>query len=97
LHILYRENMEYVWAGKEHILVEYEEHIVEQGLKGAKLVEQVIVKCRVCKRKLTNPKSLERGLGRVCYKKWEEGYRGIQIIHNEDIGDLKKKLVRRKK
>lgn len=60
-------------------------------------MEQVIVKCRVCNRKLTNPKSLERGLGRVCYKKWEGGYRGVQIVPNENIGTLKQKLVREKK
>lgn len=60
-------------------------------------MEEQIVKCRVCNRKLTNLKSLERGLGRVCYRKWERGYRGIQTIPYEDIGALKQKLVRRNK
>lgn len=59
--------------------------------------EQTMIRCRVCNRKLTNPKSRERELGPVCYKKWEEGYRGIQLNPNEDMDTLKQKLIRRKR
>jgi len=34
--------------------------------------------CLICHRKLTNPKSIERRMGNVCYSKFNKGYRGIQ-------------------
>lgn len=37
--------------------------------KDTKEEQTVIARCRRCGRKLTTPKSIERGLGPVCYKK----------------------------
>jgi hypothetical protein len=34
--------------------------------------------CIICKRKLSNPKSIERKMGDTCYRKYLAGYKGIQ-------------------
>lgn len=34
--------------------------------------------CLICKRKLTNPKSIERRMGDICNKKYLADYKGIQ-------------------
>lgn len=39
-------------------------------------------RCIICKRKLTNPKSIERRMGDICHKKYLAGYRGIQTTIN---------------
>ena len=53
--------------------------------------------CRVCQRKLTNLTSVKRELGRVCYRKWKAGYRGVQVKPFEDVKKIERMLVRSKK
>lgn len=35
--------------------------------------------CIICRRKLTNPKSIQQKMGEVCHKKFNAGYKGIQM------------------
>ena len=52
------------------------------------------MKCRICKKELSNKISLKRRLGPVCYKKWKAGYRGIQIEPFEDIKEIERIIVK---
>jgi len=36
------------------------------------------IHCLICHRKLTNPKSIERRMGDICFTKFNKGCRGIQ-------------------
>lgn len=42
-------------------------------------------RCLICGKKLTNPKSVERSCGDICFKKYNKGCRGIQM-RIEDYG-----------
>lgn len=37
-----------------------------------------MTKCKVCHRKLTNLKSVARGMGARCFKKFNSGHAGVQ-------------------
>jgi hypothetical protein len=50
------------------------------------------MKCRICHRELKNPKSIEKGFGAICLKKWKAGYRGVQVIIEENTQELENKL-----
>ena len=51
-----------------------------------------MTRCRICNRQLTNKLSIKRGVGNKCYKKWQAGYRGIQLGDSDNVRELAKKL-----
>lgn len=56
-------------------------------------MEQTVVRCRICKKKLSNPKSIKREVGRICFRKWQAGFRGVQVSSEENVAVLQEKLT----
>lgn len=49
-------------------------------------------RCRVCQRQLRTERSMRREVGVKCYRKFNRGYRGVQVEQGESVVELKEKL-----
>ena len=49
------------------------------------------MKCRICKRLIRSPSAIEKGMGRICYHKWKNGFAGLQLTI-ETTGEQVKSL-----